>query len=71
VYNPYLSNYGKNDYFWTFFLKIIKVSTLSAAKILKKFFKKNEKKCAYQAFIIQNLDVVALELGTKVQFANF
>jgi hypothetical protein len=29
------------------------------------------RKCAYQAFIIQNLDVVALELGMKVQFANF
>jgi hypothetical protein len=29
------------------------------------------RKCAYHAFIIQNLDVVALELGMKVQFANF
>jgi hypothetical protein len=29
------------------------------------------RKCAYQAFIIQNLDVVTLELGMKVQFANF
>jgi hypothetical protein len=29
------------------------------------------RKCAYQAFIIQNLDVVTLELDMKVQFANF
>jgi hypothetical protein len=28
-------------------------------------------KCAYQAFIIQNLDVMTLELSMKVQFANF
>jgi hypothetical protein len=28
-------------------------------------------KCAYQAFIIQNLDVATLELSMKVQFANF
>jgi hypothetical protein len=29
------------------------------------------RKCAYHAFIIQNLDVLTLELDTKVQFANF
>jgi hypothetical protein len=29
------------------------------------------RKCAYQAFIIQNLDVVTLKLGMKVHFANF
>jgi hypothetical protein len=48
------------------------------ANILKKI-KINKKvdldsllrKCAYQAIIIQNLDVVTLELGMKVQFANF
>jgi hypothetical protein len=28
-------------------------------------------KYAYQAFIIQNLDIVTLELGMKVQYANF
>jgi hypothetical protein len=28
-------------------------------------------KCAYQAFIIQNLDVLTLKLDMKVQFANF
>jgi hypothetical protein len=51
-------------------------------KYEKKRWKKDEKKklvdisglpikCAYQVFIIQNLDVVILELGMKVQFANF
>jgi hypothetical protein len=29
------------------------------------------RKCAYHAFIIQNLGVVILELGIKVQFTNF
>jgi hypothetical protein len=29
------------------------------------------RKCAYQAFIIQNLDVLTLGLDMKVQFANF
>jgi hypothetical protein len=29
------------------------------------------KKCAYQVFIIQNSDLVTLDLGIKVQFANF
>jgi hypothetical protein len=29
------------------------------------------RKCAYQAFIIWNMDVVTLELDMKVQFANF
>jgi hypothetical protein len=29
------------------------------------------RKYAYLTFIIQSLDVVALELGMKVQFANF
>jgi hypothetical protein len=29
------------------------------------------KKCAYQVFITENLDIVTLELGMKVQFANF
>jgi hypothetical protein len=29
------------------------------------------RKCAYQVFIIQNLDILTLELGMKVQFANF
>jgi hypothetical protein len=28
-------------------------------------------KCAYQVFIIQILDVVALQLDMKVQFTNF
>jgi hypothetical protein len=28
-------------------------------------------KCAYQAFIIQIFDVLALKLSMKVQFANF
>jgi hypothetical protein len=53
-----------------------------SAEIQKNFKKRKKKKtliniggppskCAYHAFIIQNLDVVALELGMKVQFANF
>jgi hypothetical protein len=29
------------------------------------------RKCAHHVFIIHNLDVVALESGMKVQFANF
>jgi hypothetical protein len=29
------------------------------------------RKCAYQVFIIQKLDVVTVELDMKVQFANF
>jgi hypothetical protein len=29
------------------------------------------RKFAYKAFIIQNLDVMILEFGMKVQFANF
>ena len=29
------------------------------------------KKCVYQAFIIQNLNVVILELDMKVQVVNF
>jgi hypothetical protein len=31
----------------------------------------SSRKCAYEAFIIQNLDVVILELSIKIQFANF
>jgi hypothetical protein len=34
-------------------------------------FGRPPRKCAYQAFIIQKLDVVTLELSIKVQFANF
>jgi hypothetical protein len=49
------------------------------ADTLKKMKKKQQlvdiggppRKCAYQAFIIQSLDVVFLELGMQVQFANF
>jgi hypothetical protein len=29
------------------------------------------RKCVYKTCIIQNLDVVTLEFGMKVQFANF
>jgi hypothetical protein len=28
-------------------------------------------KCAYQPFIIQDLDVFTFKLGMKVQFANY
>jgi hypothetical protein len=66
------------------FLEIIRVlAILAICRDPKKYLKEKKKKkklvniggplgnCAYKAFIIQNLDVVALELDMKVQFANF
>jgi hypothetical protein len=80
--NPYLTNYGQNAYFWIFFEIYRDPKKQLKKKILFKKMKKKKKKkpskywqsaekCAYQAFIIQNLDVMAFELGMKVQFANF
>jgi hypothetical protein len=64
------------------FLKLLgywlsQLSTDILKKKIKFFFKKLVDvnslpiKCAYQEFIIQNLDVVTLELDIKVQFTNF
>jgi hypothetical protein len=67
------------------FLKLLgyqlSANTLIFNFLILKRNEKNEKKlvdigsplrkCTYHAFIIQNLDDVTLELGMKVQFANF
>jgi hypothetical protein len=73
--NRDLINYGQNAYFWTF--ETIRILAVSVHQCLKTLFLKKlidigglPRKCVYQAFIIQNLDVVTLELGMKVQFAD-
>jgi hypothetical protein len=51
IYNPYLTNYGRNAYIWTFF-EIIRVSAISAVhqnyskknKIIKLLFFNSRKK---------------------------
>jgi hypothetical protein len=60
--------------------KILIFGLLETIDTRKKKLKEKEKlidigcpliKCAYQMFIIQNLDVLTLKLGMKVQFTNF
>jgi hypothetical protein len=81
--NPYLTNYGQNDYFWIIF-EIIRVSAILAVRwYLKKnskfFFSKKWKKKNLVKFwrpiekiclSTVNLDVLTLELDMKVQFAK-
>jgi hypothetical protein len=66
-----LPNYGQNAYFLIFF-EIIKASVVLVVCRYpkKKLNKKNLKKNGENMLIIQNLDVVNLELGVKVKFAN-
>jgi hypothetical protein len=76
-FNTNLTNYGPSTYFWTFFepIRISVVSTIRRYPLKKKKRLVDSdgplRKCPYQAFIIQNLDVMTLELDMKVQFANF
>jgi hypothetical protein len=71
----YLTNYGHN-----LFLDLLKLFGYWLPANTLYFFKKRKKlvdigwhpiKYAYQAFIIQNFDVLTLKLDMKVQFANF
>jgi hypothetical protein len=51
--------------------KLKKIKKITNKKALKKLIKLVKRKIAYKMLIIQNLDVLTLELGMKVEFPNF
>jgi hypothetical protein len=75
--NPYLTNYGQNDYFWTLLKLLGYRLSRQSTDILKKHFKKKKKTNKSRRLAEKmclsgvHLDVLTLELDMKVQFANF